>query len=275
MIDAPGPLRLWHLASLDAPTVAVVWALGLAWTAEIHLPLWMPVLVALGSWTVYIGDRLLDARSGIRAEALHDLRERHFFHWRHRRVLIPLAAASACAAAIIIFAFMPQAARRLNFTLAAAALAYFCGVHSPRPPLRLHFISKECLVGLLFAAGCALPALSHWHMAGAAHSSLLPLALPIAFFACLAWLNCHAVERWESGGSSQTTVASTALVAAGSFAAWLLASSYPRSAMLLLAAAASALLLLLLDRLHERLTPLALRAAADLVLLTPLFLFLP
>ena len=49
---------------------------------------------------------------------------------------------------------------------------------------------------------------------------------------------------------------------------------HPRSAELILAGAASALLLALLDRMRTRLTPLALRAAADLVLLTPLVLFL-
>jgi hypothetical protein len=43
-----------------------------------------------------------------------------------------------------------------------------------------------------------------------------------------------------------------------------------RIALLVASGAASALLLALLDRLRGRLTPLALRAAADLVLLTPL-----
>jgi hypothetical protein len=41
---------------------------------------------------------------------------------------------------------------------------------------------------------------------------------------------------------------------------------------LVAAGAASALLLALLDRLRRRLTPLALRAAADLVLLTPVLI---
>ena len=49
---------------------------------------------------------------------------------------------------------------------------------------------------------------------------------------------------------------------------------HPRPAALLRAGAASALLLALLDRLRNRLSPLALRAAADLVLLTPLALML-
>jgi hypothetical protein len=47
-----------------------------------------------------------------------------------------------------------------------------------------------------------------------------------------------------------------------------------RSAALVASGAVSALLLALLDRLRSRLTSLALRAAADLVLLTPLALLL-
>ena len=44
---------------------------------------------------------------------------------------------------------------------------------------------------------------------------------------------------------------------------------------LMLAGVASSLLLALLDRVRNRLTPLALRCAADLVLLTPLILLTP
>jgi len=55
---APVPLRLWHLASLDAPTVAVVWTLGFAWAASVRLPPWIPVLLALATWAVYVADRL-------------------------------------------------------------------------------------------------------------------------------------------------------------------------------------------------------------------------
>jgi hypothetical protein len=47
-------------------------------------------------------------------------------------------------------------------------------------------------------------------------------------------------------------------------------SSNQRIALLVASGAAGALLLALLDRLRGRLTPLALRTAADLVLLTPL-----
>ena len=271
LFDAPLPVRLWHLASLDAPTVAVVWSLGFAWAAGIRLPLWVPVLLALVAWAVYIGDRLLDARAGLRSDVPHQLRDRHLFHWRHRRSLVPLAAAAACAAAWIVLALMPTGVRERDSLLAAAALAYFTRVHSSRnqPLLRSPLLTKELLVGLLFTTGCVLPAWYRTHAAG-------PLAAPAVFFALLAWLNCHSIDRWESCASrnrtSQILALPTLLAFAGLLLAAVLAAFQPRSAALVAAGAASALLLALLDRLRNRLSPVALRAAADLVLLTPLLL---
>ena len=275
IFDAPFPLRLWHLASLDAPTVAVVWSLGFAWAAGIRLPLWVPVLLALVAWAVYVGDRLLDARAGLRSDLPHRLRERHLFHWRHRRILVPLAAAAACAAAWIVLALMPTGVRERDSLLAAAALAYFTRVHSSRnqplfrSPLLTPLLTKELLVGVLFTAGCALPA---WYRTHAAS----PLAAPAVFFALLAWLNCHSIDRWEScagrNRTSQILTPASLLALAGLLLAAVLLAFQPRSAALVAAGAACALLLALLDRLRNRLTPVALRAAADLVLLTPLLL---
>jgi hypothetical protein len=270
--NLPASLRLWHLASLDAPTVAVVWSLAFSWAAGIRLPAWVPALLALGTWTVYIGDRLLDARAGFRSGSLHNLRERHFFHWRHRRVFLALAAASACAAAAIITALMPAAIRERNSVLAVAALAYFSRVHAPRPPSnrRRALLSKEFFVGLLFTAGCALPALSRLHGLAA---SPRPLLADVTVFAALAWLNCHAIDCWESTSAPSCIRATSGLLGLSALlVSILLAAAQPRPAALLAAAAASAFLIALLDRLRPRLSPLALRAAADLVLLTPLLL---
>ena len=301
VFDAPLPLGLWHLASLDAPTVAAVWVLAFAWAARVSLPAWVPLLLALAAWTVYVGDRLLDARAALRTGDLHRLRQRHHFHWRHRWIFVPLAVAAASAAAWMVLALVPLGARRRDSVLAAAALVYFTRVHSVRnlphafarllsPPL-----SKEFLVGVLFTAGCFLPAFSRAAVQSGLH--LWPLFVPAFFFALLAWLNCRAIEFWESetcgrlmensipakglersgrGNESKIQPSSAAVLLAlsGLLAAVLLYPTQPRPASLIAAGAASALLLALLDRLRGRLTPLALRAAADLVLLTPLALLL-
>ncbi len=288
-------LELWHLASLDAPTVAVVWALSFACAAGVRLPFWVPVLLALSSWAVYVGDRLLDAHVALLSGETGNLRERHYFHWRNRKILAPLASVSACIAAGIVFAWMPLLARERNAVLAAAALAYFARVHfralapmtsqapsanhgdfrldtpalypcsGVRLPARIPV--KELLVGILFTAACVLPA---WTRTAAASRSLL---IPALLFALLAWLNCHLIESWESG-RTPSRLTPTLLYLAGLLLAATRATSQPRSAALLAAGAVSAFLLALLDQLRPRLSPVTLRTASDLVLLTPLALLI-
>lgn len=293
--DAPRPMRLWHLASLDAPTVAVVWSLAFAWAVHIRLPLWLVAVLALTTWAIYIADRLLDARKALRFDCVSILRDRHFFHWRHRRWFAPLSFFAVIGAAILVASRMAHASLPSGTVIAVAAFGYFARVHSssglaqptPRPRRIAHnlILSKELLVGVLFTAGCLLPA---WMRSA---ERPWPLALAAVFFAALAWLNCHAIEHWESQpwqlrpwrtgarSDSPNGVARDASIVAlaGFFLALVFAATQPsavRIAELLAAAAASCLLLALLDRLRHRITPLALRAAADLVLLTPLVLLL-
>lgn len=274
-MDAPEALRLWHLTSLDAPTVAVVWTLGFAWAGGVRLPVWIPALLALAAWAVYIGDRLMDAHRALRDGDLDGLHERHLFHYRHWRVLTPMAVCAAAGAAAILFTLMPAAARERNSLLAAAALVYFAGVHSSRKlawqtSFRLAPIfKKELLVGVLFTAACALPGLSR---VGA--QARLPLVAAAVFFALLAWLNCHAIDRWEAAGGRRNRVLRLAclLVLVGLLMACWPGHGDSRVAELVLAGTVSSLLLAGLDGLRSRLSPLALRAAADLVLLTPLAL---
>lgn len=267
----PQTLHLWHLASLDAPTVAVTWALAFAWVAGVHLDAWIPLLLACGTWTVYVGDRLLDAHRAITSEELDLLHERHYFHWRHRHLLVPLACATAGIAAALVMGRMPVAARDRNAVLAAAALMYFSGVHSPaRLPRWLRKLaSKELLVGLLFTAGCAAPTLSRLHTVG------WQFITCVAVFAAVAWVNCFAIENWESPDrptcvSMRTTVLGIACLTASAA----LALTDARVSALVGCAGASALLLSLLDRRRNRISPLTLRALADLVLLTPLVLLI-
>jgi hypothetical protein len=268
----PAPLlSLWHLTSLDAPTVAVVWTLAFAWAARVRLPAWLPIVLALSAWSFYIGDRLLDSR-----HARTPLRERHHFHWRHRRIFIPLAVTSGVVGLVLVLHFMPIAARERNSVLAAAAIAYFTSVHSPwRPSPRKFRIPKELLVGILFTLACVLPA---WTRITGPHVVTLRLAaLPaILSFVALAWLNCHAIEAWESGFEINcATIRRRGFTLAwivGLAAASMLFLHHPRYAALLLAASLSATLLSVLDLQRQRLTPVVLRAAADLVLLTPLAL---
>ena len=275
LLVIPSPLRLWHLASLDAPTVAGVWSLAFARTANIHLPAWVPLLLALGTWSIYIGDRLLDANSALRAGDLDRLRERHHFHWRHRRVLFPICVVTAAVSAIIIFTRMPPVLRERNSVLAVATLAYLSGVHLPlrQAGKRSCFFSKEFLVGMLFTAGCALPTLSRVHVTTISLVELSRLLASFTFFAMLAWLNCHAIECWESKTSARFALNAFQLSCFGILLS-IFFSRGTQGAALLIAGSASALLLGLLDRVGTDMAPIVLRAAADLVLLTPIFLLI-
>ena len=272
-------LNHWHLASLDAPTVAATWTLAFAWTAHVHLPAWVPILTVLAVWSVYVGDRILDVHSGLRAGGPDPLRERHFFHWRNRRVLLLLAALAAIAAAGIIFSLMPISVRKSDSFLAAVSLLYFTRVHTGRTIAPL--ISNQFLVGLLFTLGCVLPAFS-------CAASRLGLLIPAVFFALLAWLNCHAIKRWESTGQiacggrcsrsrlwdlGSQGISAGLLALAGAALSAALVFSRPRAAALIACASLSAILLSLLNRLRSRISAVTLRAAADLALLTPVLLF--
>ncbi len=306
LADAPRPVAFWHLASLDAPTVAVVWSLAFSWTGRVHLTGRVLLVLALTVWCAYVCDRILDARvldarAGLQFSTGSNrsaLRERHFFHWRHRRLLAPLAAAGGCVAGVMAMTFLASFVRERGLVLGAAALVYFSGVHAapqrwrrrlslPRP------VSKELLVAVLFTAGCIVPAWSRFLAPGAQESSRLWLWTPAIYFAALAWLNCWCIARWESGGEGghgrfervgrrhlermgkgTNLFAALAVAFAGLLLAVIASASHPRSAALLGAGTASALLLGLLDRMRKHLTPLALRAGADLVLLTPVLLFL-
>lgn len=270
ILDVPCPVRLWHLLSLDAPTIATAWSLGFAKAEGVRLPAWVPVLLAVVTWCVYISDRLLDAHCALRTEQVHRLRQRHLFHWQHRRVFLPLALAAACISAWIAISFMPSGARERNALLALAGVTYFSSVHTQTKFRAL--LPKELLVAVLFTAGCVLPTIGRTGALSAA------FVVVIVFFAVLAWLNCHAIECWESVGQTcsgpQIHSVAGLLALAGLLGAIVLFALHSREAALMGAGAPSAVLLVLLDGIRVRLTPLALRSTADLVLLTPLVLLL-
>ena len=274
--DGPRILKLWHLASVDAPSVAVVWACALAWTAHVG-PSWATITaLALVVWAIYVLDRLLDGQAGVRGER-NGLKERHHFHWKHRNKLVWLAATGSVAAICLALPNLARRGLRPDSAVAAAMLIYFGGVHGGSGGLRRMLkrasalISRDLVVAAIFTAGCVLPALTATRQENA---TLIPLAAPAAALAGLAWLNLHAIGRWENDAPLAGGLIRPALVLAGlsiSGAAALLGAE-PRSAALLAMAGMSSLLLLLLDRVRGRLEPVTLRAAADLVLLTPLFL---
>lgn len=279
-----GLLRGWHLLSLDAPTVAVVWCA--AFLNVVGVPLsrpsahWPVSFLSLATWLCYVGDRTQDARS---ANAASELRARHHFYgrwWRTRRsllVALVCVAALACAATALRGLTLPLFVDYVALTL--ASLLYFAWVHSGRER-NARMLAKEAAVAIIFALGCILPA---WSSASNfLRSQLVPAAL---LFAILCWLNCVAIERWEGRGlvgvrahpSTQWAARHlSALLIAGASSAAVLAiwrHAVGRPTALAPYLACAFLLLAALERWRLRLSVDSLRIFADVALLTPLLLF--
>jgi len=287
---AASPLALWHLLSLDAPTVAALWTFFLARASGVHLPLAAPAAMALAVWILYAADRLLDARildaRGNRSRAhSSDLEARHYFHHRHRRpFLTGIALAVALLAALL--PCLDPAALRLYLIEGILLAAWFLILHATPSA---HRLPKELAVGLFFSAAVFIPAIAR---APALRPALIPAAI---LFAALCSLNCLFIYKWEhndakwkpsgrihSLASSTRPAHATTRLALAHLSALTIVLALAAASLALLhkstpkpnpaACALSALLLLALDRNRTHLSLTHLRAAADLALLTPLLL---
>jgi hypothetical protein len=276
------PIALWHLLSLDAPTVAALWTWFIARASHIRLPLAVPAAMFLAVWILYATDRILDARILDFAHTApgDDLELRHHFHHRHRRAFLTgIALASAGLAAL--FPRLNPTAVHLYLVEGAFLVAWFLVVHTShalhRPPsaqpLPAQPLPKEIALGLFFSTAVFIPTVVR--EAAFLRLSLLPCAV---LFAALCSLNCLFICAWESRPSARLPHATTRLALAR-LPALTLATAIASVTLTLLdrnpisaaCALASALLLLLHGNRHH-LTRTHLRAAADLALLTPALL---
>jgi hypothetical protein len=272
------PLALWHLLSLDAPTVAMLWTLFIAYCAGVTLP-W-PAFAAMfvAVWMIYAADRLLDARL-LDTDRQPDLEARHRFHHQHRSRFLAIITLSALALVYLLHRIDARALH-LYVLLATLLAAWMLLIHArPLPTGITRRLPKELAVGIFFPAAVFIPTIAR-------EPSLRPILLPAAaLFACVCTLNCLYLYAWEHPAPRlqahwTTRWATTHLT---HLAALILALSSTTAALCLfhhslatglpaLACALSAASLLLLNALRDRFSAIPLRAAADLVLLTPLLL---
>ncbi len=260
----PNPLTLWHLLSLDAPTIAVLWTLFPARLNHIPIPGTTLLATALAVWTLYAADRLLDTcrlpPHPVAISTPH-LEPRHLFHHRHRRPFLLTIAAAATLLLFLLPHLLPSALS-LYLTEAALLAAYFLLIHTAPPRI----LPKELLVGLFFSAATFIPTVAR---APSLRLTLLPGAL---LFAALCTLNCLFIYTWEHPFSPHphaSTQAVIRLLPHTAAAILLLALTLaPRRYAAACALSTAALLALHLSR--HRLSRLTLRTAADAALLTPL-----
>jgi hypothetical protein len=278
------PLALWHLLSLDAPTVATVWTLFIARCVHLALPWSAAAAMFVAVWMIYAADRLLDARL-LDNPSLHppDLEARHRFHHQHRSRFLSVILLSAV---LLIWLLHRIDSRALHLYVLLATLlgAWMLMIHArPLPNGITHRLPKELAVGIFFPAAIFIPTIARLPQL---RLTLIPAA---ALFALVCTLNCLYLYKWEhpqhvavSTAHSTTQwatahlnqIASTTVTLAAVAAALTLPHHFIAIGLPALACALSAAFLLVLNTLRHHVTAIHLRAAADLVLLTPL-LFLP
>lgn len=264
----PSPIALWHLLSLDAPTVAALWTWFIARAAHVQLPPAAPAAMFLAVWILYAADRLLDAA---RAPA-GDLEARHLFHQRHQRAFLIGIAIAAAALATLLPSLSPGAIR-LYLIEGAWVVAWFVILHGTRSA---HRLPKEIAVGLFFSAAMFIPTVGREPRLRA---EFLPAAI---LFGILCSLNCLFIYAWEHDILRDNTAHASTRLALDHLPALAVTAVVIGAAITLLSASAvrpvatacglAALLLLALHRNRGNLSRIDLRAAADFALLTPVLL---
>jgi hypothetical protein len=278
----------WHLLSLDAPTVAVLWAWLFARAMHLRLPSVAVLLLGLATWLLYVADRILH---GVRKERRELLRDRHLFPARHRRAFLLAALILAPLALWMVLTRMYPKALHEDLFLSIFVLLYLWLVHAASlvsAPWRTRWLPKELVVGIIFAAATAVPAWSR--LSDRSGVEKIQLFEAVVFFAALCWINCVAIKKWEAeplpplvrpaplGEHPSTRWAADhlqpilACMALLSIVAAYLAPA-PGLRAVYLASLFSSGIMLALDARRSRIAPLDLRIAVDAALLTPLAFF--
>ena len=278
-----GPLAFWHLLSLDAPTIAVLWTWFIAFANHVRLPLTSTLAMALAVWMLYAADRLMDARL-LNIDPTHydGLEARHYFHHRHRSAFLTGILFASIALALLL-PHLEAEALHLYVVLGGLVSGYFILIHATGSAAAqrkvAHSLPKEIAVGLFFAAATFIPTVAR---RPDLRLTLLPSAI---LFATLCSLNCLFIYAWEHDGSRNGTPSHaitrialrnlpslTVLLTLSSAAITLFDHRAPWP--IPYATALSAAVLLLLHNHRLAITPITLRASADLALATPLLLLL-
>jgi hypothetical protein len=278
---ATNPLALWHLLSLDAPSVATLWTWFIASTNHVRIPLSSAIAMTLAVWTLYAADRLMDARLLDNHLKQHeDLEARHYFHHLHRFAFLTGILLASIALATLLPRLEP-AAIHLYLILGALVSAYFILIHATNSAATqqsiAHRLPKEIAVGLFFAAATFIPTVAR---RPDLRLTLLPAAI---LFAALCSLNCLFIYAWEHPApqATQRTHAITRvalrnlplltiLLTLSSLILTILDHEAPWPITCAIAIAAA--LLLFLNKQRNTISRVILRAAADLALTTPILL---
>jgi hypothetical protein len=241
---------LWpNLLSLDAPVVAVLWQILFLRCLGAPVRILPCALLFLTVWLIYVADRLLDTRRAASSQPRHAFYRRHF----GRVFAVWICALAVTGGLVLSPAAAPYLAR--GSLMLGAVFVYLLAVQA------LRFGVKEGAVAVLFALGTSLPA---WGRIRTSSD-----AMTVVLFSALCWLNCVAIEQWESGPRLLPVGLLAGIVGV---TGWI-ALRHDRP-ILAGAEVASLFALVVLDWGAPRLSRDALRVLADVALLSPV-LFLP
>ena len=264
----------WNILSIDAPTVAAVWALLFAHASGLRLGAAELIDLSLIVWLIYTGDRLLD---GWKVKSLAALQERHRFCARHRVALAPMSVVAATGILWLTAEHLTPFETQAGLKLGAIVGAYIAGIHVARGVVA-RVAPKEIAVGILFAAGTTLPL---WSRSGGLSWDVW---VCVILFALLCAVNCLSIESWENRrangawlGTPQPLVrwvnsridAIATGLAISALVVLFLSRAKASSAPELWAVSLSALLIVLLNRGRHRLSRRGLRVLADAALVLP------
>lgn len=184
-----------NVLSIDAVIVAVIWQSFLSLVIVDRNPKAASIaILALTVWLVYVADRLLDAKH-LRSDRRQTLR--HAFHSRYARTFYCFLAIALAADLWIALSFLTGIQIRLGLVAAALVFVYLGYVHLMPAPRNEHagqskrfrICPKECLIGIVFAFGIALPVWQYGFTSEATFSVFLVASLFAA--------NCSLVGLFE------------------------------------------------------------------------------
>ncbi len=268
------PLVWLNLVCLDAPLVAVSWQWLFARAFQIPLTNSVRLTLFLTAWLIYLADRLADSWSLDGTEPL-SLRQR--FCRRYQQIWIAVIPLLALADSVLISRQLDRGIIRVGLVVGVLSLAYLAINYWIGKVWRFVPV-KELCIGCLFASGTVAAVVPHVGLSAA-------FVIAFAFFAALCSVNCISIAIWErdldlkqeknSISTRWPNVRSwfRAAIITLAICAMIIGPIAKTAASLYYCVALSAFLLAAVDSLGKWFGRDERTAMADLVLLTPLALF--
>lgn len=178
------PLVWLNLLCLDAPLVAVSWALLFARGFRMPIAIGGMSALFLTAWLIYLIDRFGDS---VWVENAHPTSLRQRFCRCYSVAWLACSALIAATDIVVIFTALDARQLGLGAGVGACALVYLI-VNRTLPSVWLILPVKEISIGFLFAAGTMVP------LAGGLTNAVL---LAWLLFSGLCCLNCICIAVWE------------------------------------------------------------------------------